>query len=101
MDFVSLLISTVLFAAFVPGVVGHFPKGGSKATVLVVHAIAFAAVASLVMQWYHDMRERMTNWGNRCPNGFVLGVGQNGKPECVPVGSRTYDPASGGNLPPA
>lgn len=101
MDFVSLLISTVLFAAFVPGVVGHFPKGGSKATVLVVHAIAFAAVASLVMQWYHGMRERMTNWGNRCPNGFVLGVGQNGKPECVPVGSRTYDPASGGNLPPA
>jgi len=101
MDFVSLLISTLLFAAFVPGVVGTFPKGGSKTTVLVVHALAFAAVASLVMQVYHGMRERMTNWGDRCPNGFMLGTGQNGKPECVPVGMRTYDPSTGGNLPPA
>lgn len=101
MDFVSLFISTVLFAIFVPGVMGTFPKGASKTTVLVVHGVAFAAVASLVMQAYHGVRERMTNWGARCPNGFMLGVGQNGKPECVPVGTRTYDPATGGNLPPA
>ena len=101
MDFVSLLISTLLFAAFVPGVVGTFPKGGSKTTVLVVHALAFAAVASLVMQVYHGMRERMTNWGDRCPNGFMLGTGQNGKPECVPVVIRTYYPSSGGHLPPS
>jgi hypothetical protein len=99
MDFVSLLLSTLLFAAFVPGVVGTFPKGSSKATVLVVHAVAFAVVASLVMQWYWGMRERMTNWGDRCPNGFVLGVAQNGKPDCVPVGMRTYDPINGANLP--
>ena len=101
MDFVSLLISTVLFAAFVPGVLGTFPKGGSRTTVLVVHGVAFALAASIVMQIYWGMRERMTNWGDRCPNGFMLGTGQNGKPECVPAGMRTYDPASGGNLPPA
>lgn len=101
MDFGSLLLSTLLFAAFVPGVVGTFPKGGSKTKVLVVHALAFAAVASLVMQVYHGMRERMTNYGDRCPNGFILGTAQNGKPDCVPVGMRTYDPSTGGNLPPA
>lgn len=101
MDFVSLLISTLLFAAFVPGVLGTFPKGASKTTVLVVHGLAFAAVASLVMQAYHGMRERMTNYGDRCPNGFILGTAQNGKPDCVPAGMRTYDPSTGGNLPPA
>ena len=101
MDFGSLLLSTALFAAFVPGVVGTFPKGGSRTTVLATHAIAFAIAASIVMQLYWGMRERMTNWGDRCPNGYMLGSGQNGKPECVPVGMRTYDPSTGGNLPPA
>jgi hypothetical protein len=101
MDFGSLLLSTALFAAFVPGVVGTFPKGGSRTTVLATHAIAFAIAASIVMQLYWGMRERMTNWGDRCPNGYMLGTGQNGKPECVPVGMRTYDPSTGGNLPPA
>lgn len=98
MDFGSLLISTLLFAAFVPGVMGTFPKGGSKTTVLVVHAVAFALAASIAMQLYWGMRERMTNWGNRCPNGYMLGTGQNGKPECVPVGMRTYDPSTGGKV---
>ena len=98
MDFGSLLLSTVLFAAFVPGVLGQFPKGGSRTTVLATHAIAFALAASLVMQIYWGMRERMTNWGDRCPNGFMLGSGQNGKPECVPVGMRTYNPSTGGNV---
>ena len=101
MDFGSLLLSTALFAAFVPGVIGTFPKGGSRTTVLATHAIAFAIAASIVMQLYWGMRERMTNWGDRCPNGYMLGTGQNGKPECVPVGMRTYDPSTGGNLPPA
>jgi|688.fasta_scaffold2140563_1 hypothetical protein len=90
MDFVSLIISTVLFAAFVPGVLGTFPKGASKSTVLVVHGVAFAVVASLVMSWYWSMKERMTNWGDRCPNGYTLGLSKDGKQDCVPVGTRTY-----------
>lgn len=90
MDFVSLIISTVLFAAFVPGVVGSLPKGGTKGTVLVVHAVLFAITASLVMKWYWSMRERMTNWGDRCPNGYTLGMSKDGKQDCVPVGARTY-----------
>ena len=90
MDFISLLISTLLFAAFVPGVLGHFPKGGSQATVLVTHAVAFALVTSIVMNWYWGMKERMTNWGDRCPNGYTLGISKDGKQDCVPVGARTY-----------
>lgn len=98
MDFGSLLLSTALFAAFVPGVLGQFPKGGSRTTVLATHAIAFAIAASIVMQIYWGMRERMTNYGDRCPNGYMLGTAQNGKPDCVPVGMRTYDPSTGGKV---
>ena len=90
MDFVSLLISTLLFAAFVPGVVGHFPKGGSKMTVLIVHGVAFAVVASLVMQWYWGMRENMGNYGVTCPNGYKMLPDQT----CVPVGGPTYKPST-------
>jgi len=98
MDFGSVLLSTALFAAFVPGVLGQFPKGGSRTTVLATHAIAFAIAASIVMQVYHGMRERMSNNGDRCPNGYMMGVAQNGKPDCVPVGMRTYNPSTGGNV---
>jgi hypothetical protein len=98
MDFVSLILSTLLFAAFVPGVVGTLPKGGSKGTILITHAVLFAIVTSLVMQWYWNMRENMTNWGDRCPNGYIMGVGQNGKSECVPVGGSTYQPIAGLNV---
>jgi hypothetical protein len=98
MDFGSLFISAFLFAAFVPGVVGTFPKGANKTTVLAAHALGFAIGATIVMQLYWGMRERMTNWGNRCPNGYMLGRGQNGKPECLPVGMRTYDPSTGGKV---
>jgi hypothetical protein len=97
MDFVSLLLSAVLFAAFVPGVLGQFPKGGSRLTVLLVHGLAFAVVAGMVMQAYWSARENMGNYGDRCPNGFMVGVAQNGKPDCVPVGMRTYNPSTGGN----
>ena len=27
-----------------------------------------------------------------CPNGYVPGMNQGGKPDCVPVGSKTYEP---------
>lgn len=87
MDFVSLLVSAVLFAAFVPGVVVTFPKGGSKATVLVVHAVLFALTSSMVMMWYWGMRENMGNYGVKCPNGYMMTPDQN----CVPVGHATYE----------
>jgi hypothetical protein len=87
MEFVSLILSAVLFAAFVPGVLLTFPKGGSKTTVLVVHAILFAGVSSLVMMWYWGMRENMGNYGVTCPNGYMMTPDQN----CVPVGHATYE----------
>ena len=87
MEFVSLIISAVLFAAFVPGVVITFPKGGSKATVLVVHAVLFAIASSMVMMWYWGMRENMGNYGVKCPNGYMMTPDQN----CVPVGHATYE----------
>ena len=87
MEFVSLILSAVLFAAFVPGVVLTFPKGGSKATVLVVHAVLFAVTSSMVMMWYWGMRENMGNYGVKCPNGYMMTPDQN----CVPVGHATYE----------
>ncbi len=87
MEFVSLILSAVLFAAFVPGVLITFPKGGSKATVLVVHAVLFAVVSSMVMMWYWGMRENMGNYGVKCPNGYMMTPDQN----CVPVGHATYE----------
>jgi hypothetical protein len=87
MDFVSLILSAVLFAVFVPGVVLTLPKGSSKATVLVVHAIVFSVVSSFVMQWYWGMRESMGNYGIKCPNGYTMTPDQN----CVPVGHATYE----------
>ncbi len=86
MEFVSLILSALLFAAFVPGVLVTFPKGGSKATVLVVHAVLFAVSSSLVMMWYWGMRENMGNYGVTCPNGYTMTPDQN----CVPVGHATY-----------
>lgn len=95
MDLVSLLLSTLLFAAFVPGVLGTYPKGATKATVLVTHALAFAIVATAVMKLYWGMRENMSNWGDRCPNGYTMGVSKDGKPDCVPTGGPTYQPIVG------
>lgn len=92
MDLISIVLSTLLFAAFVPGVIGTYPKGASKGKVLLTHAVAFAVVASIVMKMYWSMKERMTNWGDRCPNGFTMGVSKDGKPDCVPTGSKTYEP---------
>lgn len=96
MDLVSALISAVLFYVFVPGVFITLPKGGSHATVLAVHALAFALVSSIVMYYY--WRESMTNYGSVCPNGFVRGVNQAGQSDCVPIGRSTY-PANTGYPP--
>lgn len=101
MDLVSILISAALFYAFVPGVMLTLPKGGSKATVLVTHAVLFAVVASLAMQVYWGMKERMTNYGPVCPNGYVESTNQGGKKDCVPSGSQTYPVNTGvsSNIP--
>jgi len=98
MDLISSLLTALLFAGFVPGVLVKIPSHGSTATVLVVHAVLFAVVTSLVMRFYwHNIRgviERYGNYGPTCPNGHVLGTNQGGIPDCVPVGRATFDPAS-------
>jgi hypothetical protein len=94
MDFIAVVLSVVLFAAFVPGVLITLPKGGSKATVLIVHAVLFAVVTHFVMQYYWRYREGMSNYGTVCPNGYVMGVSQSGVEECVPVGQVTYSPGT-------
>lgn len=90
MDLGSLIVSAVVFYAFVPGVLMKLPAHGSKATVLVVHAVLFALVASLAMRMYHGMRESMSNYGKTCPNGYAFGLNQAGEKDCVPVGGPTY-----------
>jgi hypothetical protein len=94
MDFVAVVLSVLLFAAFVPGVLVTLPKGGSKATILIVHAILFAVVTHFVMQYYWRYRESMSNYGVVCPNGYVLGMSQTGVEDCVPAGYPTYGPGA-------
>ena len=91
MDLVSLVLSTLLFAAFVPGVLVKLPPRGSSAVVLVTHAVLFAIVTSLVMGFYWTGRiEFFGNYGATCPNGYVPGVSKTGAPDCVPTGHGTY-----------
>jgi hypothetical protein len=91
MDLVSFLLSVALFYALVPGVLVTLPKGGSKGTVLVTHAVLFAVVSSGVMYYYWNyVKEYMTNYGPTCPNGFVEGINQAGERDCVPTGRATY-----------
>ena len=102
MDLISSVLSALLFIAFVPGVLVRLPPRGSHNTVLIVHALLFAVVTSCVMRFYwHNIRgyvERFGNYGPTCPNGYVPGTNQGGKPDCVPVGHATY-PAQTGNSP--
>ncbi len=80
-----------MFAAFVPGVLVTLPKGGDKATVLVVHAALFAVVTHFAMRFYHGYREGMGNYGVTCPNGYVMTPDQ----RCVPTGHATADASTG------
>ena len=88
MDLISSILSALLFAAFVPGVIGRIPAGGSHAAVLVTHAILFSLTTTAVMSIYWSYRERFGNFGRKCPNGFRMTEDQN----CVPTGHATYDP---------
>ena len=88
MDLVSSIISVILFVVFVPGVMFRLPSGGSRATILMTHAILFAVTASVVMSIYWSYREHFGNFGPTCPNGYA--PTEDGS--CVPVGRATYDP---------
>ena len=95
MDIISTVLSVLLFAAFVPGVLVRIPQHGTRGTVLVVHAILFAIVTSFVINFYWTkIRERFGNYGPTCPNGHVPGMNQGGQPDCVPVGHATFDPSA-------
>ena len=99
MDIISSVLSLLLFAAFVPGVLFTFPSKASRMTVVIVHAVAFMVVSTLVMRYYWITikgREDMMNYGVTCPNGYVPNGDKsatNGE-ECVPVGGPTYAPGS-------
>ena len=96
MDIISTVLSVLLFAAFVPGVLVRIPEHGTRGTVLVVHAILFSIVTSFVMNFYWTkIRERFGNYGPPCPNGYAVGTNQGGQPDCLPVGRATFDPSTG------
>jgi hypothetical protein len=90
MEVGSFVISVLLFAAFVPGVLLRIPKTGSKATVMVVHALLFALTASIVMTIYWRWREGFSNYGPTCPNGYHMTEGG----DCIATGHATYAPGS-------
>ena len=46
----KLLVSALVFVAFVPGVLVTLPPGGNRTTVLVVHGALFALLHSYVMR---------------------------------------------------
>lgn len=90
MDIISSILSAILFALFVPGVIGRIPAGGSRATILVTHAILFSLTVTAVMTVYWSYREKFGNYGPTCPNGFRMTE----ELTCVPTGHATYDPMS-------
>jgi len=100
MDWISPILSALLFVAFVPGVFLTLPsRSASRNTILLVHAVIFTVVTSVVMRFYwFNIRgyvETMTNFGDSCPNGYVFAKDPTGKntAECIPAGHATY-PAS-------
>lgn len=52
----KLLLSALLFALLVPGVLVTLPPGGSRMTVLAVHAVVFALVSSYAMRMMFPRR---------------------------------------------
>jgi hypothetical protein len=86
MDLISSLLAAMLFVAFVPGVLTRIPPGGTKATVLVVHAILFSLVTSAVMYMYWGWREGFGNYGEVCPNGYL----KTESGDCIAAGGPTY-----------
>jgi hypothetical protein len=56
---IKLLISALVFAAFVPGVLVTLPPGGSRTTVLAVHAALFAVFHQLAMKTLWSVVKRV------------------------------------------
>ena len=50
MQWLRLLVSAVVFVAFVPGVLVTLPPGGSRNVVLAVHGAAFALLHALAQR---------------------------------------------------
>lgn len=50
MQWIRLLVSALVFVAFVPGVLITLPPGGSRTTVLAVHGVLFALLHTLVQR---------------------------------------------------
>lgn len=97
MDLVSPILSFLLFVAFVPGVMVTLPsKSAPRGQVLLLHALLFVVVNTVVMRFYwHNIKgyvETMTNFGDHCPNGYVESKDPTGKnaAECIPAGHATY-----------
>lgn len=95
MDIVSSIISALLFVAFLPGVLVTLPsKSAPRTQIIIVHAILFMVVTTLVMRYYwvniKGYIEKFGNFGPVCPNGFV----EQGN-ACVATGGPTYNPGGG------
>jgi hypothetical protein len=85
---VPVLISAVLFYAFVPGVLVTLPKGASHKTTLLVHAVLFAVTTGLVMHLYRaHFFEFFGNHGASCPvTHKMVDANGNCEPNCPPGG---------------
>jgi predicted nucleic acid-binding Zn ribbon protein len=84
----AILLSTVLFIAFVPGVLVKLPPKAGVWTTLLVHGLLFSVILHFAMKWYHRnvvFREGMGNYGPTCPNGYVMQADES----CVPSGKQT------------
>jgi hypothetical protein len=85
MVLVSSILSALLFAAFVPGVLATIPKHSSRGTVLLVHAVLFSFVTTAVMHYYWNyISEMFANYGGSCPKTHVPGLNQKGEMDCLP-----------------
>ena len=56
---IKLILSALVFVAFIPGVLVTLPPGGSKTTVLAVHALLFALTHQVVMKMVWSVVKRM------------------------------------------
>ena len=56
---IKLILSALVFVAFIPGVLVTLPPGGSKTTVLAVHATLFALTHHIVMKMLWSAIKRM------------------------------------------
>ncbi len=81
----TILLTTVLFVASIPGVV---VKLGSGWTGLFIHGVIFSVLLHVGMRAYHRyviVREGFGNYGPTCPNGYQMGADQ----VCRPTGHAT------------